>query len=114
MSFIFFAVATAGLTVDPVVDQFLKDALFDYESAKIEVTLAPRERPVQENGRLPTKKKPATTISIVHCMRINSKNRFGGYIGWRRYYFIVRKESVVFYKNEDESSYQVEEECPSK
>ena len=106
------AIALAG--VDPAVDAHLKLELLDYDSAKVEPIKPPFESVLTQKASIFSKKPDTTTTVMVHCYRVNAKNRFGGYTGWKISMFHVVDGKVTYSRQSPEGRYtiyEVEKAC---
>jgi hypothetical protein len=104
--------AAAALAVDPLVLEYLKYALYDVDSAKVETVREPCVIPIRDNWGKPTAKKPATTTKRMHFIKLNAKNRLGGYTGWKEQTLVERDGKVVSMRDSFYDSDEVEDNCP--
>lgn len=89
-------VLAALIVVSPIVDANLRQTLKDYDSAKIEAVAEPREIPWRVRcGFLSAGCVRADFPVMMHCYRVNAKNSYGGYTGWRFHWFAVHDDKVV-------------------
>jgi hypothetical protein len=102
--------AAATLAVDPLVEEYLKYALYDADSAKVETVREPCVIPIRDNWGKPTAKKPATTTKRLHFIKLNAKNRLGGYTGWKEQTLTERDGKIFSIRD---SFYESSEDnCP--
>lgn len=101
--------ALALATAAPV-DAYYREALRDYDSAKIEVI----REPYPDTWRIRcgilqmTACKKGEYPATVHCYRVNAKNAYGAYTGWV-YWWLAEVGGKIFSAGDDR--YGIEKYC---
>lgn len=94
--------AQAADALDPNVKAYFDDALKDPFSARIEQTRGPRTGALQEfKGLLFGGTKPIDGTYV--CYRVNAKNSYGAYAGWKQYVFSLTPSGRVKKVYEEDS-----------
>jgi hypothetical protein len=89
MMFVMMLIAATSTPIPAIIDEFLRHNLLDYDSAKIEV--------IRESYHQEEKVDKERFDTIVHCYRVNGKNGFGGYVGFRKYLMIERDAKIWYF-----------------
>lgn len=91
----------AALAASPAVDAYLNDILRDPETARVEQVKEPSpfdwKRACLEPGM---GCKRVTFTGTMHCYRVNAKNAYGGFTGWR-YWWMLERDGVIVTGNDD-------------
>ena len=85
---------------EPIIKAFISETLIDPESARFTKFSVPSKNWLSKFEGFSYQKYFGWLV----CVDVNAKNRYGGYVGRKRNYFIMRGDEIVFHQAKDTRS----------
>ena len=79
----------------PIIKDYVSETLIDPESARFTNFSTPSKNWLSKGSGFSYEKYFGWLV----CVDVNAKNRYGGYAGKQRNYFIMRGDEIVFFQN---------------